>query len=130
MEPDFPIEIVLSGNPKSLQAKRGIPEWKERIADEIRTCLPEMPYLTVIPIAITVYWFSDAERVGDLDNILKPMLDACVGVAFVDDDQVESISAEFFPPSRLGDFRDPSEVLTRALDTDRPCVYFKIDERK
>ncbi|WP_417477708.1 RusA family crossover junction endodeoxyribonuclease [Maricaulis sp.] len=131
MEPDFPIEIFLSGNPRSLQAAaQSLRQWKATVSDAIRDKLPENAFLSEAPMKATFIWFSDSENVGDLDNILKPILDACVRVVIVDDDQVQSISADLFPPSRIADFSNPTATLAQALDADRPGVYFRLEERQ
>ena len=130
MEPDFPIEFVIDGDPRSLQASaESLRRWKDQIESEIRARIPQGAFLTDIPIRFSFYWFSDAEEPGDLDNMLKPIIDASVRVLIRDDQQVQSIQAEHFPPSRPIDFTEPSSELLRAVETDRPCVYIRFDER-
>lgn len=130
MEPDFPIEVVLDGNPRSLQASAAsLTAWKETVEAAVRQSLPEGAFLTEAPIRFTFYWFSNAGALGDLDNMLKPILDALVGVVVVDDHQIQSICAEYFPPSRAFDFIDPSPALAGALERERPCIYICVEER-
>jgi Holliday junction resolvase RusA-like endonuclease len=44
------------------------------------------------PVAVTLDWYRSSER-GDLDNKIKPTLDALKGVVIKDDKQVRQISA-------------------------------------
>lgn len=130
MEPEFPIEIVVEGNPRSSQARAaGLSAWKSQLGGVLRGALSEPVFLSAQPLRFTFYWFADAEAPGDLDNMLKPVLDAAVGVVMLDDQQVQSISAEFYPPSRPIDFTDPSPRLVDALERARPFIYIRFEER-
>lgn len=130
MQPDFPIEVVLDGNPRSLQASaESLRRWKHQIASAISRRLPEGAFLTEAPIRFRLFWFSDAEAPGDLDNMIKPILDAAARVLIRDDQQVQTIQAEHYPPSRPLDLIEPSNELLRAVAAERPCVYICFDER-
>ena len=83
----FPLEFIVPGTPASLQTKR--PEtrtaWRERIRLASRAVLPEGHYATADPIAMTLFYFpADAMR-GDIDNIVKPILDALCQHVYSDD---------------------------------------------
>ncbi len=52
------------------------------------------PIQTDEQIKIEIDWFSDSfHNKPDVDNIIKPIQDALKGIAFVDDNQVESVEA-------------------------------------
>jgi crossover junction endodeoxyribonuclease RusA len=72
------LEFVVTGTPVSLQAKR--PEsrtaWKDRVKQASYASLPESHFSADGPISVTLFYFPAAEMQGDLDNIVKPILDA------------------------------------------------------
>ena len=86
VEIEFPLEFVVAGTPVSLQTKRreSLDEWKVRVVEASRTVLPEGYFATDDPLAITLYYFPDYETQGDIDNIVKPILDALGRHIYVD----------------------------------------------
>lgn len=65
---------------------------------------------------------------GDIDNIVKPILDALIFVADMDDKDVERIVAQKFEPQIDWDFSHPSDRLSTALDAAPPIVYIRVDD--
>lgn len=65
---------------------------------------------------------------GDLDNIVKPILDALINVAYMNDRDVERVIVQKFEPEVEWDFANPSDRLARALDTAPPVVYIRVDD--
>lgn len=69
---------------------------------------------------------------GDIDNIVKPIMDALIGVIYLDDQTVERITAQKFEPDLNWEFLAASEQLTAALDATSasenatPVVYVHI----
>ena len=64
---------------------------------------------------------------GDLDNIVKPILDALSGLIYVDDAQVERILVQKFEPGRIATFSEPSAKLAEAVAKSGPRLYIKVD---
>ncbi|WP_284539033.1 RusA family crossover junction endodeoxyribonuclease [Pleomorphomonas sp. T1.2MG-36] len=70
---------------------------------------------------------------GDVDNIVKPILDAMIGATYVDDKSIERVVAQKFEPDIDWSFAEPSEQLSAALDAiyaseeQAPVVYIRID---
>ena len=64
---------------------------------------------------------------GDIDNIVKPILDALQGPIFVNDHQVERVVVQKFEPHRMATFSNPPPGLADALSLDAPVVYIRID---
>jgi hypothetical protein len=89
--------------------------------------LPEGHWATERPVHLTILYFLDTEMVGDLDNILKPILDALSGFVYVDDGQVESISIQRFESGRVFTFDQPSAKLAEAVAMSGYRVYIKIE---
>ena len=65
---------------------------------------------------------------GDIDNIVKPIMDALIRVAYMDDKDVERVVVQKFEPQVDWDFADPSDQLAAALDTAAPVVYVRVDD--
>jgi REase_AHJR-like protein/endodeoxyribonuclease RusA len=59
---------------------------------------------------------------GDVDNIIKLIVDALTQHIYFDDRQVERIVVQKFEPGNVFTFAEPSEVLAKALETARPLV--------
>jgi len=64
---------------------------------------------------------------GDLDNILKPIIDSLDGVIFQNDRWIEEIFVKKYEPGRIIDLVDPSTKLIEAQQEDRPLLYIKVD---
>ncbi len=66
--------------------------------------------------------------IGDIDNILKPIMDALIHVAYMDDNDVERVVVQKFEPQVERDIAEPSDQLAAALDADAPVVYIRVDD--
>ena len=75
---------------------------------------------------MTVYLFPAARMQGDVDNRVKPILDALVGCIYADDQQVERLVIQKFEPGRVFPFASPSPALAAAVEADEPAVYFRV----
>jgi crossover junction endodeoxyribonuclease RusA len=64
---------------------------------------------------------------ADLDNILKPILDALSHLIYVDDQQIERILAQKFEPGRPHFIENPSGHLADAMERSRPVLYIRVD---
>lgn len=128
MEPDFPIEFLVAGTPVSAQAKRSESraEWKERIRVASRAALPEAHFATSGRIAVTLFYFPAAAMQGDIDNIVKPILDALGRNIYIDDSQVERVVVQKFEPNNTFAFASPSLALARALEGLKPMLYVRV----
>jgi crossover junction endodeoxyribonuclease RusA len=129
MEPDFPVEFIVFGTPVSLQASGNSKEkWKERVREASNDSLPEMCFSFGGPIAIDLYYFPSTEMEGDIDNIVKPILDAMTAHIYRDDRQVVRVTVQKFEPGQPADFANPSKTLTDALIGNRPFTYIRITD--
>jgi crossover junction endodeoxyribonuclease RusA len=132
LETPYPLEFIIAATPISLQGSAASKRrWKaaveaaarERIREKV-----ELHFLDRRSISLTVYYFTSALMQGDIDNIVKPIMDALVGVAYMDDKDVERVVIQKFEPGVEWFFADPREELAAALDTDPPVVYIRIDD--
>jgi len=117
----FPFEFHLAGTPVSLQGKAASRDrWKNEVADAARQRIAEIvewTYLEPEPLSLTIYYFPVAPMGGDIDNIVKPIMDALIGVVYLNDKTVERVMVQKFEPAVAWEFSEPSEQLTVALDT-------------
>jgi crossover junction endodeoxyribonuclease RusA len=129
----YPFEFCVAGTPKSLQSSSESKErWKATVKDAARERAQEMGqlgfFLDQRPLALTIYYFPSAPMAGDIDNIVKPIMDALIFVAYMDDKDVERVTAQKFEPEIKWDFAKPSPQLTAALNTAPPVVYVRVDD--
>jgi crossover junction endodeoxyribonuclease RusA len=130
VEIEFPVESLVRGTPLSLQAKRreSLLEWKARIIDASRSILPEGHFASKNPVAATLFYFPDAEMAGDIDNIVKPALDALGKHIYVDDRQVHRVLVQKFEPGNVFPFGSPSSTLKDALNKAEPVLYIRLSD--
>lgn len=130
VEIQFPLEFVVAGTPVSLQAKRrdALDEWKGRIVAASRTALPEGHFATDEPLAVTLYYFPASEMQGDIDNIVKPILDALGRHIYLDDRQVHRVLVQKFEPGNVFSFARPSAALGSALEQPKPALYIRLSD--
>jgi hypothetical protein len=93
-----------------------------------KQALPEGYWLSTEPLAITIYIFPRAEMRGDVDNRVKPILDAMVRCIYNDDDIVERVVVQKFEPGHVFPFQNPTDVLLSALEAEHPAVYIRITD--
>lgn len=128
----YPFEFFMQATPRSHQGKRAaVQRWIEDVAAaaSLRSIeITEWYHLDKRPLALTIYYFSDAPLEGDVDNLVKPIQDALIKVAFLDDNQVERVVAQKFEPQEDWDIREPSLQLAKVLDTKPPVIYVRVDD--
>lgn len=65
---------------------------------------------------------------GDVDNIVKPVLDALCQHIYYDDKQVERVWVQKFEPGRIFQFANPTDTLSKALVGEKPLLYVRLDD--
>ena len=65
---------------------------------------------------------------GDVDNIVKPILDALSKHIYNDDRQVERVWVQKFEPGRIFQFAKPSEVLSEALSGEKALLFIRLGD--
>ena len=126
----FPLEFLVHGTPISLQAKRraSVEDWKRTVLQASYAVLPEGHFSTDGPIAVTLFYFPANEMQGDIDNIVKPVIDALCPHIYADDRQVERILVQKFEPGKAFPFDRDSEILATALTARRPVLYIRLSD--
>ena len=128
----YPFELILEGVPVSLQASAGSrARWMGevyRVGLKRRRAIYELGLLDYRALSLTIYYFPSAPMDGDIDNIVKPIMDGLIGVAYLNDNVVERVVVQKFEPDVDWDFFDPSDQLAAALDAVAPIVYIRVDD--
>lgn len=123
----FPLEFLIEGTPLSLGASgRSREAWKERVKSASYAGLPEQHVVFSGPIEIDIFHFPATDMVGDIDNIVKPILDSLCNHIYFDDRQVARVLVQKFEPGQPSAFVDPSQTLTLALASNRPITYIRL----
>jgi crossover junction endodeoxyribonuclease RusA len=130
VEIEFPIEFVVEGVPVSFQARRAESrnEWKARVKAASSTVLPDGYRASEGRIAVTLFYFPDEAMQGDVDNIVKLVLDAMCRHIYTDDSQVERVLVQKFEPGNVFGFSSPSAVLEGTLSRLEPVLYIRLSD--
>ncbi len=128
MEIEFPIEFLVHGTPVSLQRKRraAIAEWQERVKTASTVAIPAPHFVSDGRIAVTLYYLPGEPMEGDIDNIVKPILDALCHHIYIDDKQVERVVVQKFEPANIFNFERPTTTFVKALTHAKPVLYVRI----
>lgn len=128
VEIPFPLEFVVEGTPVSFQTKRreSLDEWKLRIVEASRPTLPEGHFATSDALAITLFYFPPEPMTGDIDNIVKPILDALCSHIYMDDRQLHRVLVQKFEPGGIFQFAAPSAALADAMGKSKPALYIRL----
>lgn len=90
--------------------------------------LPDGHFATDEPLAITLFYFPDSEMQGDIDNIVKPILDALERHVYLDDRQIQRILVQKFEPGNVFAFSQPSMTLASAIERSKPALYVRLSD--
>ena len=84
----IPFEFTIKGPPLSQQASsRSKRRWKAAVAAAARLVVPAAAVPTADEVAISIAYYYEGDT-PDVDNIVKPIQDALIGIVYVDDNQV------------------------------------------
>jgi hypothetical protein len=128
MDIEFPIEFTVLGTPVSAQAARAASkeQWKARVRAASSKALPAPHFVSEDRMAVTLYYLPEARMQGDVDNIVKLVLDALCKHIYIDDAQVERIVVQKFEPGQIYNFRSPSAAMFAAISGPKPALYVRV----
>lgn len=90
----LPFEFIVEGPPVSHQTKNRVrlKAWKSRVRYAAEKILPTgtIPVAGAVTFTVTYFYENDSP---DVDNIIKPIQDALIGLIYVDDDQIMETSS-------------------------------------
>ena len=77
--------------------------YKEQIAILVKEqCKIPLPDNLKLQIIFRRKYRADSRRFGDIDNLIKGVLDSCNGILFLDDSQVVELTAEKVQSASVG----------------------------
>ncbi|TVQ53963.1 MAG: RusA family crossover junction endodeoxyribonuclease [Spirulina sp. DLM2.Bin59] len=85
-------EFIVDGPPVSQQTRRRerLRDWKITVRQEAEKYWSSEQTIATGLIMLQITYFYDAVAI-DVDNIIKPIQDAIIGLAYIDDDQVTDV---------------------------------------
>ena len=109
MELSFPIEFLVHGTPVSLQATNPASKvgWKNRVKAASVAVIPQPHFASESRISVTLFYLPEAPMEGDIDNIVKLILDALSRHVYIDGGQVERVLVQKFEPGNVFNFLQP-----------------------
>jgi hypothetical protein len=131
----FPLEIVIGQTPVSFQTdnKAAKANWQKivgRFAQSKIYEFREWYELDDRPLAATIYYFPPGKMQGDIDNIVKPILDGMIAIAYKNDNCIERVVAQRFDPGVSHLFSAPSATLQTAINGEKPAVYIRVEDHQ
>src|ERR1700683_5139477 len=129
IELKFPIEFKIEAVPLSLQAKGPSQQrWKQQVWEAAKRAVGGATWATTSPVYVTIFYFPDGPMQGDVDNIVKNILDGMNTCVYLDDRQVQRVIVQKFESDGgVFSFSNPTPKLDDASDTEPPIVYIRID---
>lgn len=130
MEIEFPIEFLVRGTPVSSQAKSATAreDWKTRVKTASRGALPQPHFASDQRMAVTLYYLPEGRMPGDIDNIVKLVLDALCAHIYLDDAQVERVVVQKFEPGNVFSFPNASMTIVDAITGPKPVLYVRVSD--
>jgi crossover junction endodeoxyribonuclease RusA len=122
-----PCECVLPQRPISQQARRQtrLREWKQLVAEHARLAIEEPRVLATEPVALRLLYLYEDVAV-DVDNVLKPILDALIGVLLEDDAVVTDVEIRRRRRGTAFTLTTVSPVLAAGLALGHEFVYIAL----
>ncbi len=127
LEPGLPFEFLVAGTAISQQGSpRSRAAWARSVREAARDALPEGSWLLTEPLSVTIFIFPGAALQGDIDNRVKPILDAMIGCVYRDDEMIERLVVQKFEPGGGFVFPAATALLKTALSARAPLVYIRV----
>lgn len=123
--PDLPFEFIVKGIPRSGHAKISLQGWKKTVGAAAGAAWGRYePLQSELNVTI-VYFFREGSI--DVDNMIKPIIDAMIGVIYVDDGVVSQIVARKTELKSGLEIEAASKSLANALDAGRDFVLVRVN---
>jgi crossover junction endodeoxyribonuclease RusA len=129
----FPLEVIIQATAVSDQTKnrKGRADWIKAVRHGVQerlNFLVEWYSIQDRPLMATIYYFPPSQMDGDVDNIVKPILDGMIGVAYKNDRYIEKVVVQKFEPGTAWVFSAPTSTLASAIEIEKPALYIRLDK--
>jgi Holliday junction resolvase RusA-like endonuclease len=123
----LPFEFVVEDTPKSQQASNNSKRaWKRKVYNEALALWNPGDLPTTDKVQVTVIHFYDTQTPIDIDNILKPIVDALNNLVYIDDSQVSDVIGRKRDFNESFILRDISPLIITSLTKRVEFIYVKI----
>ncbi|MEH2083567.1 MAG: RusA family crossover junction endodeoxyribonuclease [Nostoc sp.] len=123
-------EFIVDGPPVSQQARnRGkgnrLEKWKKTVREEAEKYWTSEQKTATGLVMLQITYFYDSVQI-DVDNIVKPIQDAIIGLAYVDDEQVSDLLVR--KRNLSGNFKveDMTSTLAQGFDRRKEFLYIVV----
>jgi crossover junction endodeoxyribonuclease RusA len=125
----LPFEFLIRSRPVSQQTRRRerVREWKDFVRQEAMRYWTSSHLPAVGPLCITLVYLYD-EAALDVDNILKPIQDALIGLVFFDDSIITDAISRRRQLGGTFDLSRASSVLIEGFEFGDEFVYIHISD--
>jgi crossover junction endodeoxyribonuclease RusA len=124
-----PFEFLIKSRPVSQQTRRRerLREWKEFVRQEATRYWTSTHVPANGPVCITLVYLYD-EAALDVDNFIKPIQDALVGLAFSDDSVITDVVIRRRQLRGTFDLSRASSVLIEGFEYGDEFVYVHVGD--
>ena len=125
------IEFLIPRRPVSLQTKNrlNLRTWKDYVNQLAAAIYTQPMILDGTDLNLSLVYLCD-DSPADVDNIIKPIQDALVGVIYEDDVQISDVDSHRRYLSDPIDVTNLPHILSDAVGTGEEAVYVKVSEAK
>jgi crossover junction endodeoxyribonuclease RusA len=99
---------------------------EESVKSASSNSLPSPHFASGERLAVTIYYFPAEPMQGDVDNIVKLILDGMGRHVFIDDRQIERVVVQKFEPGNIFSFAKPTSPMIEAISGDKPILYIRV----
>lgn len=127
-----PFEFLIPKRPVSLQTRnrKNLQDWKSYVQNEARKVWDaNTPPISGIALRCQIVYLS-GDAPADIDNIIKPIQDALVGLVFEDDFLVSDVDSHRRSIDEPFDIASLPNLLLAGITSGDECVYVQVSEAK
>ena len=123
-------EFLIPKRPVSLQTKsrKNLQAWKNFVCAEASKTWLGVPHKGS-NLHLTLIYLCDDNPV-DVDNIIKPIQDALVGLIYNDDLLISDVESHRRPLTGTFEIAKYPNLLVNGIISGKECVYVKVSESK
>ncbi len=124
-------EFTVEGTPISQQAKkrRVLNQWKAQVRNTARKYWPHKQPPTRDQIRMTLTYFYKFEAL-DVDNMIKPIQDALIGLVYNDDKQITDVYSRKRKLNTSFRLLNVSPAIARGLASGREFLHVLIEDAR
>jgi crossover junction endodeoxyribonuclease RusA len=125
----LPFECVVPGTPVSLQTRNrsSLRQWKTKVATHAALAWPQGVDPLVCGVMVTIVFYFEGTPL-DVDNMIKPIQDALVGIVYDDDKQVNDVRGSVRDLDGSFRVKGLSPELAKGFGFSGPFVHIKVTE--